>query len=207
MNFIISLIAVIILMAGLALAKPGSVQRPNILFILTDDLGWGDLGLNFQNTKYGKRHFTPELDAMGREGVRLVSHYCPAPICAPSRASLLLGQHQGHAFVRDKQFDKALPDQLTLGSAMQMAGYRTALVGKYGLQGEGADAESWPAYPTKRGFSEFFGYPGHLAGHIHYPYHHWSIGDKEKHQTPKQLWHQQAEISSFALRLKALSIN
>ncbi len=85
---------------------------------------------------------------------------------------------------------------LTVGTVMQMAGYRTALVGKYGLQGEGTDAESWSAYPTKRGFSEFFGYAGHLEGHIHYPYHKWPIGDKEKHQTPKRLWHQNEEISS-----------
>ena len=195
MKYLISLIFTILLIVGCGEAKLEKTQQPNILFILTDDLGWGDLGLNFQNEKTGKKHFTPKLDKMAQEGVRMTSHYCPAPICAPSRASLLLGQHQGHASVRDKQFDKALPDQLTLGSAMQMAGYKTVMVGKYGLQGDGEDPDSWSAYPTKRGFSEFFGYPGHLAGHIHYPYHNWSIGDKEKHQTPKKLWHQQEEIS------------
>jgi uncharacterized sulfatase len=176
--------------------KQANKKQPNILFILSDDLGWGDLGLNFQNDKTGKRHFTPELDAMGNEGVRMIAHYCPSPICAPSRASLLTGQHQGHSEVRDRQFDKALPDQLTLGSVMQMAGYSTVMVGKYGLQGVGKDPESWSAYPTKRGFDEFFGYPGHLNGHIHYPYHHWPIGDQEKHRTPKELWHQNEEISS-----------
>ncbi len=184
-----------VLMTGFAEAQVEKTQGPNILFILVDDLGWGDLGLNFQNDKTGKRHFTPELDAMGQEGVRMLAHYCPAPICAPSRASLLLGQHQGHAVIRDKQFDKALPDELTLGSAMQMAGYRTALVGKYGLQGRGSDPETWPAYPTKRGFSDFFGYVSHGDGHMHYPHHAWPMGDKEKHQTPKKLWHNQEEIS------------
>ncbi len=172
-------------------------SQPNIVFILVDDLGWGDLGVNFQNEKTGKKHFTPELDLLIEEGVNMVSHYCPAPICAPSRASLFLGQHQGHAAIRDKQFDKALPDQLTIGSAMQMVGYRTAMVGKYGLQGDGDNPNNWPAYPTKRGFSEFFGYPDHVGGHMHYPYHYWPIGDKDKehHRTPKKLWHQQEEIS------------
>ncbi len=96
-------------------------SQPNIVFILVDDMGWGDLGINFQNEKTGKKHFTPELDALSQEGVRMLSHYCPAPICAPSRASLFLGQHQGHADIRDKQFDKALPNQLTIGSAMHIS--------------------------------------------------------------------------------------
>ncbi len=172
-------------------------SQPNIVFILVDDMGWGDLGIIFQNEKTGKRHLTPELDALIQEGVHMVSHYCPAPICAPSRASLYLGQHQGHAGVRDKQFDKALPDQLTIGSAMQEAGYRTAMVGKYGLQGDGDNPNNWPAYTTKRGFSEFFGYPDHRGGHLNSLYHDWPIGDKDKehHRNPKKLWHQQEEIS------------
>lgn len=184
-----------ILIAGFAEGKAETIKRPNILFILADDLGWGDLGLNFQNEKTGKRHVTPELDTMGQQGVRMLAHYCPSPICAPSRASLLLGQHQGHAAIHDRQFDKALPDGLSLGTVMQMAGYRTVLVGKYGLQGDGADPNSWPAYPTKRGFSEFFGYIRHADGHMHYPHHSWPIGDQEKHRIPKQLWHQDKDIS------------
>jgi arylsulfatase A-like enzyme len=186
-----------IMLAFVTLFTSAQSSQPNIVFILVDDMGWGDLGINFQNEKTGKKHFTPELDALSKEGVRMVSHYCPAPICAPSRASLFLGQHQGHADIRDKQFDKALPNQLTIGSAMQMAGYRTAMVGKYGLQGDGDNPKNWPAYPTKRGFSEFFGYPDHVGGHMHYPYHDWPIGDKDKehHRTSKKLWHQQEEIS------------
>lgn len=184
-----------LMLTFVALFASAQSTQPNIVFILADDMGWGDLGINFQNEKAGKKHLTPELDELCMEGVRMTSHYCPAPICAPSRASLYLGQHQGHSDIRDKQFDKALPDQLTIGSAMQMAGYRTVLVGKYGLQGEGDNPDNWPAYPTKRGFDEFFGYPDHVGGHIHYPYHDWSMGDQEKHRTPKKLWHQQEEIS------------
>ncbi len=116
MNFKIIFLVAMLLKAAYLEAQPvENTKRPNILFILADDLGWGDLGLNYQNEKTGKRHFTPELDAMAQEGVRMSAHYCPSPICAPSRASLLLGQHQGHAEVRDRQFDKALPDVTDCG--------------------------------------------------------------------------------------------
>lgn len=188
--------AAVMLFVGPVLAQPTPPQRPNIIFILTDDLGWGDLGLNFQNAKTGKKHATPELDRMAREGVRMTAHYSAAPICAPARASLYLGQHQGHSPIRDRHFDKALPDTLNMASAMQLAGYRTVLIGKYGLQGEGKDPQSWPAYPTKRGFSEFFGYVRHRDGHMHYPSHDWPIGDSESHRTPRELWHDEREISA-----------
>lgn len=136
------------------------------------------------------------LDQMAAEGAQLRNHYCPAPVCAPSRSSLLTGVHQGHAVVRDNQFDKALEDNHTLGTVMQSAGYRTALIGKYGLQGQGEDSQSWDAYPTKRGFDEFFGYVRHVDGHVHYPADHWPLGNSEKHRTPKQLWHNDREISA-----------
>ncbi len=175
-------------------------KRPNILFIFADDLGWGDLGLNFQNTKKGKRHQTPELDRMAREGVRMLRHYCPAPVCAPSRSSLLSGLHQGHANVRDNQFDKALADNHTLATVLKTANYRTALVGKYGLQGilkeSPKNPMAWPAYPTKRGFDEFFGYVRHRDGHQHYPANSWPLGNSKGHRTPQELWHNNNEISS-----------
>ncbi len=174
--------------------------RPNIIFIFVDDLGWGDLGENFQNGKAGKRHATPELDRMAGEGVRMLRHYCPAPVCAPSRSSLLTGLHQGHAKVRDNQFDRALADNHNLATVLKGAGYRTALVGKYGLQGkltsgQGSPA-SWPAYPTKRGFDKFFGYVRHADGHQHYPGDRWPLGNNRGHQSPKELWHNDREISS-----------
>jgi arylsulfatase A-like enzyme len=86
-----------------------AADRPNIIFILTDDLGYGDYGVFFQNLRRRKNdraeawHATPRIDALAAEGVRFPQHYCPAPVCAPSRASLLLGVHQGHANVRDNQ--------------------------------------------------------------------------------------------------------
>ncbi|MCB1126734.1 MAG: sulfatase-like hydrolase/transferase, partial [Verrucomicrobiae bacterium] len=99
------------LLAGVAPVATAEPARPNIIFVLVDDLGYGDLGVFFQNLRRTRNdpaepwHMTPRLDTLAAEGVRLPHHYCPAPVCAPSRASLLLGVHQGHANVRDNQFD------------------------------------------------------------------------------------------------------
>ncbi|QEG43790.1 Arylsulfatase precursor [Roseimaritima ulvae] len=170
---------------------------PNVIFILVDDMGWGDLGVFYQNQLQNlPHHRTPHLDKMANEGVQLRAHYCPAPVCAPSRSSLLTGVHQGHAVVRDNQFDKMLEDNHTLGSVLQAAGYRTALIGKYGLQGDGSNPSEWLGYPTKRGFDEFYGYVRHRDGHLHYPADHWPLGDGPSHQTPKEVWHNDQEVSA-----------
>lgn len=148
------------------------LERPNIIFILTDDLGWGDLGSFFQNNVAGpKKHATPRLDSMAAAGLQFRNHYCPAPVCAPSRGSLLGGVHQGHSNVRNNSFDKAIEGNHTLATVLKTAGYSTALIGKYGLQGDGSTPDQWPAYPTKRGFDTFFGYVRHGDGHTHYPAH------------------------------------
>jgi arylsulfatase A-like enzyme len=153
----------------------GAAPKPNVIFILTDDLGYGDIGILNQNARRaaGLPGFhTPHIDEMAAQGALLSRHYCSAPVCAPSRASLLLGVHQGHANVRDNQFDKALEDNHTLGSVMRAAGYATAVIGKWGLAGgaeSGGSPATSPAYPTRRGFDFFFGYLDHSAGHRHYP--------------------------------------
>ncbi len=152
-------------------------QKPNIIFILVDDLGFGDVGVFFQNSRRTGNvrsepwHLTPRLDRMAAEGIQLRDHYCPAPVCAPSRASLLLGVHQGHANVRDNQFDKALENNHTLATVLKGAGYATVCIGKWGLQGKRDDSlpNKWPAHPLNRGFDEYFGYISHNAGHFHYP--------------------------------------
>src|SRR3546814_8854695 len=116
-------------------------EQPNIIFILTDDLGYGDIGAFFQQERAGQNdrsepwHFTPNLDQLAEDGAMLTQQYCNAPVCAPSRASLMLGVHQGHANVRDNQFDKALENNHTLGNVLQQLGYATVAVGKWGLQG------------------------------------------------------------------------
>ena len=191
-------IAVLVSTANSAVAAPGAATKPNVLFILCDDLGYGDLScLHFNDSAGAKDFRTPNLDAMASGGAMLRRHYCPAPVCAPSRASLLTGTHQGHAEIRDNQFDKALPDVPTLGTMMRLAGYRTMMIGKYGLQGlTGEDPVQWEAYPTKRGFDEFYGYVRHRDGHVHYPAHRWELGGSQAHKTPKEVWHNDEEISA-----------
>ncbi len=161
--------------AGLVTTDPSvAARRPNIVFILCDDLGYGDLGVLYQNGRAPglPREATPHLDTLAAEGIRFGQHYCPAPVCAPSRASLLLGVHQGHANVRDEQWNKALANNHTLASVLRKAGYATAAIGKWGLGGDdlgGTTPADWAAYPTRRGFDYFFGYERHGDGHEHYP--------------------------------------
>lgn len=171
--------------------------KPNVVFILCDDLGYGDLGVLHQNAKAGTRKFaTPKLDAMATAGIQLRSHYCPAPVCAPSRASLLLGVHQGHAGIRDNQFDKALANNHNLATVLKQAGYATAAIGKWGLQGSGGNPSAWPAYPTKRGFDFFHGYVRHGDGHTQYPFHTTvdPDGSGDVVRTPKEVWEQNVMI-------------
>lgn len=185
-------IPLLLLAALTPVSFAASAPQPNIIFILCDDLGFGDTGPSFQNERAAKQDrsipafATPALDRFAAEGVQLRNHYCAAPVCAPSRASLLLGQTQGHANVRDNQFDKALANNHTVASVLKSAGYATAAIGKWGLQGRadgrataagdgesetatGGDAAKWPAYPTKRGFDFYYGYVRHGDGHFHYP--------------------------------------
>ncbi|HWA09879.1 MAG TPA: sulfatase-like hydrolase/transferase, partial [Opitutaceae bacterium] len=125
------LLAALLVMTGPGLSTPAAgaaAAKPNIIFILVDDLGYGDLGCFYQNGRAALHDRsvpffrTPHIDTLARDGVKLTQHYSGAPVCAPSRASLLLGLTQGHANVRDNQFDKALADSHTLGTVLQRAG-------------------------------------------------------------------------------------
>ena len=171
-------------------------NKPNIIFILTDDLGFGDVGILFQKQRKGVQLETPELDQMAMNGTTLNRHYCPAPICAPSRASLISGMHQGHSNVRNMQFDKAIEDNWNFANTLQKAGYYTIHLGKYGLQGWGQSPEKWAGYPTKRGFDYFYGYVRHVDGHQHYPANFWEIGDNRSHQGKKEVWENNNEVSA-----------
>lgn len=182
-------------LGALLLCSTAYSSQPNIVFVFTDDLGWGDLGVFYQNeSEHDKKHRTPHLDRLAAGGLQMRAHYCPAPVCAPSRSSLLTGVHQGNAVVRNNQFDKELEDNHTLGSVLREAGYRTCMIGKYGLQGGPKDKQQtgtpsdWPSYPTKRGFDEFFGYVSHYAGHLHYPNDPWELAN-EGHRGVPDLWH------------------
>jgi len=158
-----------------------AADRPNIILVFCDDLGPGDVGVLWQNQRSSKQKFaTPNLDQFANEGMTLTRHYCPAPVCAPSRGSLLMGRHQGHCAIRNSQFDKEIPDEHTLGSVLQEAGYATAAIGKWGLQGGKYQLKKpgqrgdrspklEPGHPLRRGFDYFYGYTGHYDGHYHYP--------------------------------------
>ena len=159
-----------------AIAQTTVSKSPNIIFMMADDQGYGDLGIFFQNERRKNKskpaELSPQLDKLASQGVMLTQYYCAAPICAPSRASLLLGVSQGHANVRDNQFDKALEDNYTMASTLRTLGYSTAAIGKWGLQGNDKydfNGYQWPAHPLKRGFDYYFGYMRHSDGHEHYP--------------------------------------
>lgn len=171
-------------------------QKPNVIFILTDDLGYGDIGVFFQaqRQKSGDRslpyQLTPHLDQMAAQGARFTQQYANAPVCAPSRASFLTGVHQGNAVVRDNQFDKMLENNHTVASVLRAGGYKTVAIGKWGLQGQtGTGPASWPGYPLKRGFDDYFGYVRHSDGHEHYPFEGLYRGKKE-------VWSGNEEVSA-----------
>lgn len=180
------------------LAQKVDKDKPNIIFILTDDLGWGDVGVFYQNQRAKARDkgepwmFTPHLDKMAAAGAQLPHHYCAAPVCAPSRASLLLGVSQGHANVRDNQFDKALEDNHTIASVLRQTGYATAAIGKWGLQGDNRwdkNGSDWPAHPLNRGFDYFLGYMRHVDGHEHYP-------KEGLYRGAKEVWENRVDIAA-----------
>lgn len=187
-------IPICLLIAGLlsAITSGRTATQPNIIFILADDLGYGDLGVFWQNKRkeMGKRaepwHATPHLDRLAADGIILPHHYSAAPVCAPSRASLMSGLHQGHANVRDNHFDKALEENHNIATVLKAAGYTTACIGKWGLAG---DAPAFPAHPLDRGFDDFFGILRHIDGHDHYP-------KEGPHRGPKQVWENRKEISA-----------
>jgi arylsulfatase A-like enzyme len=137
-----------------------TAQRPNIVFILADDLGWGDVGC------YGQTKIkTPNIDRMAVDGIRFTQAYAGAPVCAPSRSVLMTGQNTGHTRVRGnncfagglvqgKNRRANLTDQdVTVGNVLQKAGYRTCLIGKWHLEGYDPKAS-----PLDRGFDEFYGW-------------------------------------------------
>ncbi len=134
-------------------------ERPNIIFVLADDLGYGDLGC------YGQEKIhTPHLDQMAREGMRFTSFYAGSTVCAPSRCALMTGYHMGHALIRGNSKDNLRPEDVTVAELLKGAGYTTGLTGKWGLGHEGSTG-----IPTRQGFDSFFGYLDQHHAHNYYP--------------------------------------
>lgn len=178
----IAFFIVLVLVSGQSLLGEApfavAAKRPNVIWIMADDLGYGDLGC------YGQRVIsTPQLDKMAMEGLRFTQFYSGATVCAPSRSVLMTGLHHGHTRVRGNAgktnpIAQALrPQDVTVAKVMQQAGYRTALIGKWGL-GDVGEAES--GLPRKQGFDEFFGFLNQTHAHNHYPDFLWRNESQER---------------------------
>lgn len=151
--------------AVLSLAAPKTAisaetpAAPNIVFIMADDLGYGDLGC------YGQERIrTPAIDRLAAEGVRFTQFYAGSTVCAPSRCVLMTGLHLGHCYIRGNGKINLRPGDVTVAEVLKPAGYATGLFGKWGLGHEGSDG-----VPTRQGFDEFFGYLDQHHAHNYYP--------------------------------------
>ena len=158
--------------AVLALAGPGQAddakRPPNIILILADDLGYGDVGC------YGQKVIqTPRIDRMAAEGLRFTQCYAGSTVCAPSRCALMTGLHTGHCRVRGNARVPLEPGDQTVAEVLKAAGYATGLCGKWGL----GEADS-TGHPNKQGFDYFFGYLNQHHAHNYYPDFLWKNEEK-----------------------------
>ena len=165
------------LAALLACAHAAEPKKPNVIFILADDLGIGDLGC------YGQRKIrTPNIDRLAAEGIRFTQHYSGSSVCAPSRCALMTGKHMGHAVVRNngqrapgaEGQTPMPPDTATVAQLMKRAGYATGTIGKWGL-GMPEDKSS----PRNFGFDYSYGYLCQSVAHTFYPPHLWRNDERE----------------------------
>jgi arylsulfatase A-like enzyme len=165
-----ALIFAFLLATSRAGLKPNAARKPNILFIQADELGYGDL------SSYGQRNFkTPNIDRLAMEGTRFTQYYAGSTVCAPSRSALMTGQHTGHTRIRGNARYPLLPEDVTVAEVLKSAGYRTALVGKWGL----GEAET-TGIPTRQGFDYFFGYLNQRHAHNYYPSFLWRNEERVK---------------------------
>ncbi|MCI0463406.1 MAG: arylsulfatase [Gemmataceae bacterium] len=143
-------------------------KRPNIIFILADDLGYGDLGC------YGQKKIkTPHLDRLAARGMRFTQAYAGSTVCAPSRCALMTGQHTGHCLVRGNGLVPLRPEDVTVARLLQQGGYTTGLIGKWGLGEPGTSG-----VPGKQGFDYFFGFLNQHHAHNYYPDYLWRNDEK-----------------------------
>jgi len=171
---LVGLATILICGAADAASSGGQPERPNIILIVADDLGYGDLG-SYGQTKVR----TPVLDQLAAEGIRFTDFYAGSTVCAPSRASLLTGLHSGHSPVRENPrwtqsghpVDFSSEDRL-FSEILQDAGYSTAIIGKWGMAEDTTieDLAANAAMPLQQGFEYFFGYRHHSDAH-HYYWH------------------------------------
>ncbi|MDP6361145.1 MAG: arylsulfatase [Planctomycetota bacterium] len=164
-----------ILLAFGLFSIPGLAEtKPNIIYILADDLGYGDLGC------YGQKDIqTPHVDQLAKAGIRFTQHYAGSNICAPARCVFITGLHTGHCYIRNNKplpFEGNAPipaDSQTIPKLLKTAGYRTGAMGKWGLGYPGSSGD-----PTRQGFDHFFGYNCQRQAHSYYPPHLWRNTEK-----------------------------
>ncbi|GAA4237849.1 arylsulfatase [Postechiella marina] len=169
-------IVVVILCFQLSVcAQTNKQEKPNIIYILADDLGYGDL------SSYGQKKFiTPNIDALAAKGIKFTQHYSGSTVCAPSRSTLMTGQHTGHTPIRGnkelKGQDGQIPmsaNSITVAELLKQAGYTTGAFGKWGLGYIGSEGDA-----LNQGFDKFYGYNCQRRAHRYYPDFIWN--NKEK---------------------------
>lgn len=171
-----SCFAVTVCVVKITNAQSQQSKPPNLIWIMADDLGYGELGC------YGQSEIkTPHIDRMALEGLKFTQFYAGATVCAPSRSVLMTGQHHGRTRVRGNagpnnlQVQSLIAGEVTVANLLQSHGYRTGLSGKWGL-GDIGDFEE--GLPRKQGFDEFFGYLNQTHAHNHFPDYLWRNEDR-----------------------------
>ena len=171
-----------------------TIFRPNVIYIMADDLGYGELGC------YGQTKIkTPNIDQLAAEGMKFSQFYAPSTVCAPTRYSLLTGKHQGHAAIRGNteqggfgangvEGQTPMPkSETTIAEMLKQVGYRTGIVGKWGLGGPNPGET-----PNDHGFDFFYGYLCQRRAHNHYPAYLWKNHQPDLLDNPVYNAHQQA---------------
>ncbi len=165
MNTLSSLLPIPLVITSLSLWLPLAAQdneniKPNVIYIISDDLGYGDLSC------YGQKYFkTPHIDKLASDGILFTSHYSGSTVCAPSRSTLMTGQDTGHTRIRGNGNHELLEEDYTLAEVFKEAGYATAMIGKSCVAGNGTNAQA----PHVAGFDYFWGTLSHKTAHWHYP--------------------------------------
>lgn len=198
-KYLISLSILICLNSKLA---TGQVTKPNIIYILADDMGYGDL------SSYGQINFkTPTIDSLASSGVKFTQHYAGAPVCAPSRAALMTGRDIGHGWVRGnyetgpRGFGAGLPlrpEDATIAEVLKKADYHTAVIGKWGMGMDGTTG-----HPNRKGFDYFYGYLNQAHAHSHYP--EYLYRNEKKILIPENASNNKRKFSSDLITAEALS--
>ena len=149
-------------------------QKPNLIFIMVDDAGYGDFSC------FGQEKFvTPSIDRMAAKGMKFMQHYSGSTVCAPTRCCLMNGVHTGHSYVRGNrevqpEGQSPIPaDLVTIPKLLQKAGYTTGMFGKWGLGAPGSTGD-----PVNQGWDEFYGYNCQRQAHTYYPKHLWHNDEK-----------------------------